>query len=603
MCGIFGAVVATAEKQVLQGLKRLEYRGYDSWGIAGVNVRVGNEPPAKVTAQKSIYLEKHVGKIGQVQELELPSLEVALGHTRWATHGGVTEQNAHPHLSSDGSFALAQNGVVENMQELKEQLVQAGYVFHTQTDTEVLVKLIEHTLSVGNHPLTYRTFTEALRSVRGRNSVAILTHTGEIMAVRYGSPLVVATDPSTQTFFISSDVPSVASVASRYYSLDNGEGVVVRTKSIQLYGAGGEEMSMRWQNMAEGHHQAELGEFTHYMQKEIAQQPQAWLQMGEQFSQDFKKIAPSIQKAQQVFTLGIGSAGFAAAQIAFYLRESGVLAQSILANEAESYRLVIAPGDVVIVVSQSGETADSLEVVEWMKEKGVKIISLVNVPDSSLAQLADYACALNAGPEIGVASTKAFSAQLGWGKMLSLALSGQEVVNVLHELEEYAQEVETWLQRLAEQQTLEPVLQTLTPIKEIFIIGRGQLLMPAFEAALKLKEIAYIHAEGMSGGELKHGTLALIEPGTIVLALVAEDSETAAQYNAISEIKARGGKVLGVAPQPSELFDQYLQIPSHPQFVALSAVLPAQLLAYQLALVKGYDPDKPRNLAKSVTVK
>lgn len=602
MCGIFGVLGDAAEKKVLTGLQKLEYRGYDSWGIAGISK---NSSSYQDSQQDKIFLEKHVGKIGKVTQLQLPESKLALGHTRWATHGGVTEQNAHPHLARDGSFALVQNGVVENSEELKEACIKNDYSFKTETDTEVIVTLIEHEITQNKKLLSFQVFTEVVSRLKGRNSVALITKKGELMAVRYGSPLVVGCDPETQKYFISSDLHSLRGYAKLVYTLQKGEGISISVQDtrLHLFNQQQEHLNMEWQKISQEEQSSDLGKFTHFMEKEIQEQPQAFLQTCVSFKKEVPQLLPILKSKKRVFTLGIGSAGFAASQLAFYLRESGYFATSILANEAESYKNCLQKEDSVIVFSQSGETADTLEVVEWMKEKGVVIVSLVNAPDSSLAQLSNFACNLGVGPEIGVASTKALTAQMIWGKLLSLVLTENSLDQVEKSVIDFSTNLESWLKKETTYTSMELVLQQLTAQNNVFVLGRGQLLMPALEGALKLKEITYMHAEGMSSGELKHGTLALIQPGSLVICLLTDDAELTAQQNAIAEIKARGGKVIGVAPNKIEAFDYFIPTLVNKNFAAVASIIPLQLLAYKLALIKGFDPDKPRNLAKSVTVK
>lgn len=594
MCGIYAVSVPekrNAGESVLAGLKRLEYRGYDSWGIA-------------VVESGKIEVEKHIGKIGAVKKISLPAAQVALGHTRWATHGGVTDINAHPHLASSGNFALVQNGVMENYQEMKQMLIEEGYTFISQTDTEVIVHLLEKVCADHKHDEPdFSDFAETFRQLEGRNTVGVLTKSGGLLAIRDGSPLVIAKD-AVGNWFLSSDVVSVAADASEYYPLESEEGVEVQNGQVTLFDAQtARAKKLQLHKIDVSATRLDKGGFEHFMLKEIHEQAEVLQQPLEQAPKLYQQLLSKLKTARYVYTIGAGSADFVSGQVSFLLRQQGIAATAVKSYESQSYRSLVGPKDLCIIFSQSGETADTIEVVEWMQDKGATIASIVNMPGSTLSRLSDLPFMLQIGPEIGIASTKAVTSMMTWGLSLAQQLAGQSLEKFTAEVRSYQEELDFWLKDADVQGKLRELAKELVMRKDLFVLGRGQLYMPALESALKLKEISYIHAEGFSGGELKHGVIALIEKGTPVFCLIADDDEKANMLSAAAEVRARGARVVGVSAEENQLFDTWLQVPAHPLFAAISNILPAQMLTYYLALEKKLDPDKPRNLAKSVTVK
>lgn len=592
MCGIFACTgVVNASECVFEGLKRLEYRGYDSWGVAGV----GNP---------SIKVIKKAGKISGIQQPTFDTqVNTAIGHTRWATHGGVTDTNAHPHLAQSGAFALVQNGVVENYQQLKSKLLKQGYEFQTETDTEVIVGLLELYLQKQERlEPTFSDVQHIFKQLEGRNTIAITTKSGWLFAFRDGSPLVLGV--AGQQFYLSSDTLSLSAVADEYYALESGQAVSVTPDGAwQCYQiATGKPIKVSLVKLDFADQQLDHQGFDSFMEKEISEQGEVLSGIFQK--EQFARVVTQLKKAQRIWVVAAGSGSFAAGQTAWYLRQAGLLAMAVPSYEASSVVKLASKQDCAIVLSQSGETADTNEVVEQLRTQKVTIISLVNMRGSTLSQqLSDVSCMLGVGPEIAVASTKALTAQMLWGWVLQQLFLGSNLHELQQKVKASEQKIATWLASDSLQKNIRNLATKLAAQKHQFILGRGELYYPALEAALKLKEISYRHAEGFSGGELKHGVIALIETGTPVFGLVQNDVEQAGQINALAEVKARGGWVIGVSPQNNELFDDWIGILELPVSGAITPIIPFQLLTCELAKLDGRNPDKPRNLAKSVTVK
>jgi glucosamine--fructose-6-phosphate aminotransferase (isomerizing) len=581
----------SAAAVVLDGLKRLEYRGYDSWGVA-------------VLEHGKIKLDKHAGAIGVVNNtLPLPVTAVALGHTRWATHGGVTDLNAHPHLASDGSFGLVQNGVVENYQELKTELLAQGFSFISQTDTEVIVHLIEARKKKGVPPELSEVIA-VFKRCKGRNTIALLTRQGSILALRHGSPLILGRN-SAGDAFLSSDVLSLAPVASEYYAVENHQAVEIDpVGKVGVWSVeSGRKIQFGWSAIVLEQLQINKEKYDFFTRKEIYEQAQILGKPLEQSVEQWQVLQKKLRSARRIYLVGSGSASFVAEHIAFTLRNVGLPAQSLKAYESRSYQKLFGPADLAIAVSQSGETADTIEALEWMKKAGVTIGSIVNMPGSTITTLSDLPFMLQIGPEVGIASTKAVTAAMVWGLGVAEWFKTSSVKNVQKIVKKYQASLTDWLAETENSPAFTHILELLLPAQTLLVLGKGQLYAAAQEFSLKMKEISYIHAESFSGGELKHGMLALVEQGTPVVCLVANDDEQADMLNAAAQVKARGATVIGISAENNAAFDHWLPVPSAALLAAVAAVIPSQLLTYHLALQKGFNPDKPRNLAKSVTVK
>lgn len=587
MCGIFAySGKKDAGSIIIKGLKRLEYRGYDSWGLALLH-------------QNQIKVTKKVGPIGELTKLKkLPFSNIGIGHTRWATHGGVTETNAHPHFATDNSFVVAQNGIVENYQELKNRLKKQGFAFSTQTDTEVIVRQIEMELKKTKSIETAAKL--AFKKLRGRNTIVILTKEGQVIAIRYGSPLVIGL--SQKEIILASDTLSFANLTNKVIFMDDWQ--MVNYSQYQLHFFDLKKNKIIYKTPVTLQNQETIlskkGYDSFYL-KEVNEQPQTIKNAVLDTNKELKSFLQALKKARHIYTVGAGSASFAAGQGAYYLRERNRRqATELKAYEIKSYLNLFQKNDVLIAVSQSGETADTLEAIKKAKKAGVKIASIVNMVGSTLSRESDFPFYTRSGPEISVVSTKAFTAQVTWFLFISHCLSNQETQ--FKKLVEAASEKILLFQQPKYQNQVAKLAKKLGTQPHLYVLGRNELFHIAFEAAMKIKEISYLHAEAFSSGELKHGVIALIEKKTPVLGLIP-NNEPEEILNALFEVKARGANVIGVSSQNNSLFDFWLETPDVGIMQPVAQIIPIQLLGYYLARLKKLSPDKPRNLAKSVTVK
>jgi glucosamine--fructose-6-phosphate aminotransferase (isomerizing) len=548
-----------------------------------------------------IDVEKNTGHIpAALTKFNGSQSKIGIGHTRWATHGGVTQNNAHPHFATDRSFVLAQNGIVENYQDLKSMLTRKGYKFRTQTDTEVIVKLIEQ------ERRKKKTLADATRSaflqLTGRNTIIVLSNDGgDIIGIRNGSPLVVGV--GKDELFFASDTLSFADRTKRSLVVDNNQMVTYRKGELKLADArSGKRLKPRMVNLDHSSISIDTGGFAHFMIKEIVEQKDT-IRSAIQYSQkELAKLISAIRKARNVYVLGAGTAFYSAMEIAYFLRKyAGINATELRVYEAGSYKGLFSKKDLVIAVSQSGETADTIEALEFAKAKGTKVASLVNMLGSTVTKMSDYRFFTRSGPEICVASTKAFTAQISWGLLLALTIIGKygkakTVITLLgKELEKYFNK-----KRFEE---IRKLVKKLKRGEHFFVLGKGRNYAIALEGALKIKEITYKHFEGFAAGELKHGVIALIEKGTPVFVIVSDDEDKDDIYSAAAQVKARGARVIGVGKKNNQLFDEFIKTPDGGLADPISNVIPFQLISYFLGVELKRNPDKPRNLAKSVTVK
>jgi glucosamine--fructose-6-phosphate aminotransferase (isomerizing) len=592
MCGIFGYVGNQTDSAaiVLAGLKKLEYRGYDSWGVA-------------VATEGRIALAKQVGRIGDAVAA-LPTSGVGLGHTRWATHGGVTEPNAHPHLDCRGRLAVIHNGIISNYRELRDPLVRAGHRFHSETDTEVVAHLVEDHLAQGsNDPDDFAAAViGAFRQLVGLNAIVVLdAHTGQLVAAKSGSPLVVGW--SDKGNLLASDYSALLDHTRRVTFVDDQRAVAISRDGVRLFDVtSGRELvpdivQVQWEVAA-----TELGGYPDYMTKEIHEQPAVLRRIASGHGDHASRLATMLKEARDVFAVGCGTAGHAALAAQYLLaRIAGRRVTFATGSEFPYLVDFVSEGSLVLAMSQSGETIDVIEAARAAKQHGARVAALVNVEGSSLWRLADCAIPLDAGPERCVLATKSFTAKVAVVLMAAYALAGKLEVGAAL-VQSAADEIERVLTD-DRRDLIRRIAEDIRLREHLFVIGRGPSYPLALEAALKVKEVSYIHAEGFAGGELKHGVIALIEPGTPCLALVPRDETFEDILSGAMEVKARGAELIGISPEPHEAFAYHIPVADLGPATAIVNAVPAQLLGYYLALLRGHDPDKPRNLAKSVTVK
>lgn len=590
MCGIVGYIGNRNDvgSLLLNSLKKLEYRGYDSCGVAGISDR-------------EILVKKDIGKIEEVdKKLDFSSVKGSIGiaHTRWSTHGGVTKENAHPHLSNNKKIAVVHNGIVENYQELRNFLKENGFSFYSSTDTEVIPNLIEFEMRNGKN--FEKATIDALRKIEGSYAVLVLNaDEKKLIAARKGAPLVLGA--ADDGHFVSSDIPSFIEHTKDVTYLHDGD-VIIFGNSLKIFNLLEDKEVIRPVDTVEWNiEQAMKGNFDHFMLKEISEQVETIQRAVEQDKSIIFEIVQQIKEAKGIFFVACGTSYHACLTASYLFSKIAKMhVNVVVASEFPSYEHFLTDKTLVIAVSQSGETADVLEAVKTAKNKNSKIISLVNVMGSSLHRYSDQSLMMHAGPEICVVATKTYTSQLAILTLLIYALVGK--------YEEGKKELKyLWnlIYNLTSANIRERIKQLSERLKDsnhIFLIGRGLQYPTALEAALKIKEVSYIHAEGFSGGELKHGTIALIEQGTPCIVFVSEENEKEIISNAI-EIKTRGGYIIGVASKNNEVFDFYIKVPEVGNTNPIAQIIPIQTLAYQLATLRGFDPDRPRNLAKSVTVK
>ncbi len=585
MCGIIGYIGnKNASEIVLEGIKKLEYRGYDSAGIAAVS-------------KNNIIFKKNVGKVNDVfSNIDISEMKsnIALAHTRWATHGKVTQENSHPHLDCKNEIAVVHNGIIENYKELKKELENKKHIFKSETDSEVISHLIEEEMKDSSFE---EAFNKTVKKLKGSFAiVAFHKNHKKLAAARNESPLVVGI--SEHGNFIASDVPSFLNHTKKViYLYDND--VVFINEEIEIFNKG-KKVKRKVDNIDWDAEQAKKGKFEHFMLKEISEQADVINKAIKQDEKIILEIADAIKEAKGVFFVGCGTSYHTCLEASYIF--SNVAKKHInvcFASEFPNYTDFINKNTLVIAVSQSGETADTLSAIKAAKQKGAKIISIVNVVGSSIARESDKSLMQHAGPEICVLSTKSYTSQLAILMMLAYAVAGK-----LEEAKSELKELIRYIYYLTSKNTREYLKKLSTQLKDkkdIYLIGRGMQYPTALEAALKIKEVSYIHAEGFAGGELKHGVIALIEKKTPCIVFTSEDTEKEILNNA-EELKARGAYIIGVGPNNNEVFDFFIKVREAQVANSICQIIPIQVLAYQLALLKGLDPDKPRNLAKAVTV-
>lgn len=597
MCGIFGYVGKNKKtaQVIREGLKVLEYRGYDSWGIA--------VKKTKEKRQKAKFIvEKHVGKIADghlSSNIYNLSSNLGIGHTRWATHGGVTVNNAHPHLDCTKTIAVVHNGIIENYEEIKKKLIKKGHKFLSETDTEVIPHLIEENLKQGKGFAT--SVRETFNRFRGLNAIVVAnTVSREIIAAKTGSPLVAGI--AKDGLFIASDAAALLDYTKKVIFLRDQEMAILGEK-IKVVSLPQGELIKKVPTIIDWKiEEARLGKFSHFMLKEIFEQPKIIESFIKDSSLEIEKLSKIVKEAFGTYIIGCGTASYAALAGQYYFSRIARKHVNFCVGSEFGYLVdFLTKKSLVITLSQSGETIDIIESARQAQEKGAKIFAIVNNLGSTLYRMADYKMLLGAGPEKAVASTKAFTTKLAILILLVNSLNGGII-----EGKKILKKTVLTINNLLSEQYLLLIKKLVNKIylkDQIYIIGRGLSYPVSLEAALKIKEISYIHAEGFAGGELKHGVIALIEKGTPCLVFAPNDETYSAVISGAQEMKSRGGYIIGVSDKNSDVFDFWFPVADCGDGSAIANTVISQLLAYYLAVKKGFDPDKPRNLAKSVTVK
>ncbi|USS40770.1 glutamine--fructose-6-phosphate transaminase (isomerizing) [Thermococcus aggregans] len=600
MCGIIGYIGdKKAAKILVEGLKRLEYRGYDSVGI--------------VTEEGELFIKKGAGKIDELKEklklYEMPGNR-GIGHTRWATHGIPNDINAHPHTDCTGKIAVVHNGIIENYLELRSELEKKGHKFKSDTDTEVIAHLLEEFLK--DSPTFEDALRKALLKLRGSFALGIMyTEDKEhLYFVRNESPLVLGVGEGEM--FAASDIPAFLPYTNKVVFLDDGEYAMVSKNSFTVKDLKtGAEKKKEVQEINWTLEMAEKQGYPHFMLKEIHEQPKAVKEAIYGNLKTIEQVAREIAKYEKIFVVAMGTSYYAGI-VAKYLLQR-LANKTVLVEEASEFRYefedIVDKDSLVIAITQSGETADTLAAIKLAKRKGAKVLSVVNVVGSMATRLSNLVIYTHAGPEIGVAATKTYTTQLTVLTMLAIALA-----KILHTADEdYLKKLERELLELPKyieavlgyENKIKSLAEELVDKRDFFYIGRGINVATALEGALKLKEISYIHAEGLSAGELKHGPLALIEEGVPVVAIAPSGKTFDKMISNIQEVNARKGLVisLGDNKELEKVSKIFLKMPKIDELLSpIVYIVPLQLLAYHLAVLRGNDPDKPRNLAKSVTV-
>ncbi|MFC1539256.1 glutamine--fructose-6-phosphate transaminase (isomerizing) [Candidatus Latescibacterota bacterium] len=606
MCGIFGYVGGEFSSDILvSGIRRLEYRGYDSWGVAA-------------NAGKKLHMFKAAGKIEGDLPDDFPEHGITSGiaHTRWATHGAPTTQNAHPHLDDSGKLAIVHNGIIENYRPLKSKLEKYGHKFRSETDSEVIAHLVEHLLNEG---LSLRlAFLETLNSLEGAYGIALIheNEPGTILAGRMGSPLVIGQGKGFN--LIASDPAAIIPHTRYVVYLDDGECAEINEKGFDSFNLDESATIKEVQQLAFDLKSVELGGYNHFMEKEIHEQPQTILDSmrGRIYQREGSIKLGGIDesllnKTNRIKIIACGTS-WHAGLIGKYLFEklAGISSEVLYAAEFRYAEPVIEPDTLVIAISQSGETADTLAAISEAKRLGAATMGIVNVVGSSIARECKQGIFLHAGPEIGVASTKAFTSQVVVLSLLALQASrirnmslrdGLMFIEALKKLSEQATEA------LKLNDQIKSIANEYANYSNFLYIGRLFEYPLALEGALKLKEISYIHAEGVPAAELKHGPIALIDNNMPVVVLATQKKILGKMISNVNEIKARGGKIISVVSDDSDglenISEHVIKIPSTiDPLVPVLGAIPLQLLAYHIAVARGCDVDRPRNLAKSVTV-
>ncbi len=591
MCGIIGYIGnREAGTILLEGLRRLEYRGYDSCGIACIY-------------DNKINMKKDIGKIEEVHKMH--SLDDMLGtigiaHTRWATHGGVTKENSHPHLSNNGKIAVVHNGIIENFQSLKEFLKDNGFIFHSNTDTEIIPNLIEYYIRNGHN------FTDAAKMtferLEGQYAIVVLNNDGKMIAIRKEAPLAIGIGKGE--YYFSSDITAFLEHTKDVIFLEENDMVIVDDikEELKIFNLYQNNFVIRTVSKIEWNvEQVRKGNFDHFFIKEIMEQAEVIDRISNIERQIIKDVAEEIRNANGVYIVACGTAAYACISATYlFSKIAKTHINFCVASEFENFSHFLTEKSLIIAVSQSGETADTLCAIRAAKSKGSKVICITNNIGSTLTRESNRSILQRAGSEIAVNSTKTYTSQLAILSLLAYELNGG-IGQCIDELKEVSRYI-YYLTSDNARKYVKDLSKILQNKEHLYLIGRGLQYPTAMEAAHKIKEASYIHSEAFAGGELKHGSNALISEGTPYIVFTSEENEKEIISNAM-EVKSRKAFVIGVGAKNNEVFDYWIKIKEAGNFNPIVQIIPMQILAYELAVLKGCDPDKPRNLAKCVTVK
>ncbi|MGN0708655.1 MAG: glutamine--fructose-6-phosphate transaminase (isomerizing) [Anaerovoracaceae bacterium] len=611
MCGIVGFVGSRqAAPIILDGLSKLEYRGYDSAGIA---VRDGDKDPVIVKAKGKLKVLAEKTNDGRSLMGDL-----GIGHTRWATHGEPSETNAHPHISEDGSVIAVHNGIIENYQELREKLLRNGYTFYSDTDTEIAVDLIDYYYKkYGQGPVD--AIARAMMRIRGSYAFEVMFKDclGEIYTARKDSPMIIGVGDGEM--FVASDIPAILKYTRTVYYIGNQEIAKLSKDGAVFYNIDQEEIEKEPVTVDMDEKAAEKGGYEHFMMKEIHEQPKAVRDTINAYIKDGKIDLSEtgiteelLQNYDQVVIIGCGSAYHVGVTLKYVIESlADIPVVTDIASEFRYRTVLMSSNALFIIISQSGETADSLAALRKAKSMGIETLAIVNVVGSSIAREADHVMYTLAGPEIAVATTKAYSTQLIAGYILAVELAKERgkiddarYDELIGEIDALPEKIE---KALEDKERIQWFASKYAVAKDVFFMGRGIDYAAGLEGSLKLKEISYIHSEAYPAGELKHGTISLVENGTLVIGILTQPSVYEKTLSNMVEVKSRGGYIMGLTTYGNynieDTADFTVYTPkTDPLFATSVAIIPLQLLAYYVSVAKGLDVDKPRNLAKSVTV-
>lgn len=585
MCSIIGYIgSADAAPVIIDGLKKMEYRGYDSVGMATLH-------------DKSILYRKGVGRVDDVTtRLDMTNMAgmAGIGHTRWATHGEVNDINAHPHMSSSGEVAIVHNGVIENHHALRESLEVSGYTFASETDSEVIANLLQRYYD--NTGDVKKSLSGVVSEITGQYAFIALFENGTMAAARRSAPLTVGVDKTG--FFLSSDVQGFIEHTDEAVYLDNCTCCIIQDTNMEIIDY--DQNSVKYGSTIVSKEFSDItkDKYAHYTLKEINEQPDVISRAGLSHMHQIRQVSAILKSDKYAYATGSGTSYNVAIMARQALaRFAGIRLDTILASEMSSEVSMLRRGKILFAISQSGESADVLEAVRMAQDAGCVIVGLLNVANSSLERLSDIVIHIDSGPEIGVAATKSFCAQY----CIMLRLAEEMAENTGIDTAQIAQSI-SWV--IQNTDAIRDVADSIREINDIYVLGRGLHYPAAVEVALKIKELTYIHAEALPGGEMKHGPLALIDHSSYVIVLNPYDSTYGDMLLGAREAKSRGAKIIGISDRNSDVYDHWIEIPAGDAVsYSFAEVVSAQLLSYYAALARNTDPDYPRNLAKSVTVK